>query len=176
MTTPPKAIALDDDVLVGELDALGIHFLTGGDDRAQPRLPPAALLAGLAASGDARVQSAIIPLLLVRPDYAQGAVTASQQLRGRTNALFCCAYTAAVYLQCEHAAALRAAGLPTEPLPNLFAAALGLPFPPTDDQALRNLALRQRQLLHDASNWLSAYEHAVERLLRRRVVEQRWSQ
>lgn len=175
-TTTPTAATVPDAALVGELTALGIHFLTDGDGRTRTCLPPAVLLANLAASNNARVQSAIIPLLLVCPDYAREAVAVAQQLEGRTKVLFCCLYTAAVYLQDEHGPALRATGLQTAALPNHFAAELDLPPTLTGSQALRKLALRQRQLLQDASNWLGAYEHACARLLRRRVVEQRWSQ
>jgi hypothetical protein len=165
-----------DDALVGELDALGIHFLTGGDGRTRAHLPPAVLLAGLAASDDARVQSAIIPLLLVRPDYAHAAAAAAQQLQGRARVLFCCLHTAAVYLQQEHAHALRAAGFPTAALAERFVAELDLPTRIAGDQGLHLLALRQKQLLQDSSDWLATYEHACARLLRRRAAEMRWSQ
>ena len=93
---------INDEALVGELNVLGVHFLNGGDGRLQPMLIPAALLAGLAASADARVQLALIPLLLVRPDYSQEALVVAHQLQGRSNIIFCYYYTAAVYLQRQH--------------------------------------------------------------------------
>lgn len=166
---------LYDEVLVGELNALGVHFLSGGDNRQQGKLPPTALLAGLATSSNTRVQLALIPLLLVQPTYAQDAHPAAQQLQGYSHTLFCCYYTAAVYLQQRETATLQAVQLRTDPLPNLFAAILGLSAQVDCNQALRMLAVRQQQLLQDATNWLGAYEHAFQRLLRRRRLEQQWS-
>ena len=167
--------SITDDTLVGELDALGIHFLTGGDARREARLSPTELLSGLAASLDTRVQLAVIPLLLTRPDFAEGAMASAQQLHGRTQSLFCCIYTAAVYLQRKYIDSLVASGLPTSPLPDLFAMALGLSTQPASETALRSLAMRQQQLLADASDWFGAYEYAVARLLRRRQKELQWS-
>jgi len=171
----PSLHLINDDALVGELNALGVHFLSGGDSRLQPTLTPAALLVGLASSPDARVQLALIPLLLVRPDYSQEALVVAHQLQGRSHSLFCCYYTAAVYLQRQYMAALQAVQLPTEPLPNLFAATLKLSPQANSLQALERLALRQQEVLQDVANWLGAYEHAIQRLLRRRQVEQQWS-
>lgn len=166
---------LPDEALVSELSALGIHFLNGSDGRQQPRLPRTALLTGLAASDDARVQLALIPLLLVQPTYAQEAPGAAEQLQGHAHTLFCCYYTAAVYLQRREIAELQAVQLPTDPLPNLFATALGIAMQDDCTLTLRALALRQQQLCQDATNWLGAYEHAFQRLLRRRRLEIQWS-
>lgn len=165
-----------DEALVGELNALGVHFVSGGDGRQQPTLTPAALLIGLAASTDTRVQLALIPLLLVRPAYAQAALLAATQLQGRPYILFCCYYTATVYLQQAYTGKLQAVQLPAYPLPNLFAAELQLPQHDDSEQALRVLAIRQQQLLQDTANWFGVYEHAVQRLIRRRQVEIQWSQ
>ena len=166
---------LPDDGLVSELSALGVHFISGGEERQQSWLPRATLLAGLAASSDARVQLALIPLLLVQPTYAQEALVVAEQLQGHMHILFCCYYTAAVYLQRREMAALQAVHLPTDPLPNLFATTLDLSVQDDCSQALYMLAVRQQQLFQDATNWLGAYEHALERLLRRRRLEQQWS-
>lgn len=166
---------LHDEALIGELNALGVHFLSGGDGHQQVKLSPTALLAGLAASNDTRVRLALIPLLLVQPTYAQEAHFAAQQLQGYSHTLFCCYYTTAVYLQRRETAAIQAVQLRTDPLPNFFAATLGLSAQVDCNQALRMLAIRQRELLQDATNWLGAYEHALQRLLRRRRLEQQWS-
>ncbi|MFZ4657153.1 MAG: hypothetical protein ACOYNY_09090 [Caldilineaceae bacterium] len=56
---------LVDEVVVGELHALGVHFLNGSAGQLKSRIQPVALLAGLATSNNARVQLALIPLLLV---------------------------------------------------------------------------------------------------------------
>lgn len=166
---------LPDEVLVSALSALGVHFLNGGDSRLQTWLPRTALLTGLAASSDARVQLALIPLLLVQPTYAQEAPVAAAQLQGHAHILFCCYYTAAVYLQRRETAVLQAVQLPTDPLPNLFTATLGLSAQDDCTLALRALAVRQQELFQDATNWLGAYEHAFQRLLRRRRLEMQWS-
>lgn len=165
---------LKDEALVGELNALGVHFLNGGDNRQRAKLSPTALLVGLAASDDTRVQLALIPLLLVQPTYAQETHLAAQQLQGNRHTLFCCYYTAAVYLQGRETSALQSVQLRTDPLPNLFAATLDLPAQADYNQALRTLAVRQQQLLQDTTNWLGAYEHAFQCLLRRRRLEQQW--
>lgn len=166
---------LSDEALVSELSALGIHFLNGGDGRQQPRLPQTTLLTGLAASSDARVQLALIPLLLVQPTYAQEAPVAAEQLQGHAHILFCCYYTAAVYLQRRETAALQTMQLPTHPLPDWFTSTLDISMQDDCTLALRALALRQQQLCQDATNWLGAYEHAFQRLLRRRRLEIQWS-
>lgn len=166
---------IDDEALVGELNALGVHFLSGGDGRQEPELTPAALLMGLAASADTRVQLALISLFFVRPDYAQDAQFVATQLQGRPYILFCCYYTATVYLQQAYAGKLQAVQLPASPLPNLFSAELQLPLQDDSEQTLRLLATRQQQLLQDSANWFGAYEHAIQRLIRRRQIELQWS-
>ncbi len=60
-----------DDHLVADLARLGVLFLrTRATREATPPLALATLLAGLAASADARVRLLLIPLLLAWPDYA----------------------------------------------------------------------------------------------------------
>jgi hypothetical protein len=172
---PTQSSTVHDDELVGELDALGVHFISGGDGRSRRQLSEAELLAGLAASPDTRVQLATIPLLLARPEVAQGAVAAVAQLLWQPRLLLCCYYTAAFYLQRKYASTLQAARLPSEPLPNLFAVMLQLPTYTTAEDGLRNLAQRQRQLCGNTVNWLGAYEHALQLLLRQREMAQRWS-
>ena len=172
---PTQSSTVQDDELVGELDALSVHFLSGGDGRSRRQLSEAELLAGLAASLDTSVQLAIIPLLLTRPEVAQGAMAAVAQLLWQPQLLLCCYYTAAFYLQRKYASTLRAAQLPSEPLPNLFAVMLKMPIYTTAEDGLRNLAQRQRQLCGDTVNWLGAYEHALQQLLRQRKMAQRWS-
>lgn len=65
-----------DDELVGALDALDVPFLSGGalNDTARALAAgPAVLLQGLAQSEDARVRSALIPLLLRHPEFSNYA-------------------------------------------------------------------------------------------------------
>jgi hypothetical protein len=56
------AVALTPQQLVDVLDALDVRFLRGGSG-ASARAEPVALLAGVAASAEARLRLALIPLL-----------------------------------------------------------------------------------------------------------------
>ncbi len=87
------------DELVGALDALGVPFLAGGIQT--PRtfaLSRAELLLGLARNPDARVRLAVIPLLLLRPEYAEAIPGVAKQLRGDARLAFECYCTAAHWL------------------------------------------------------------------------------
>ena len=170
-----QAHSLCDDVLVGELDALGVHFLSGGDGRTHTCLTSVELVAGLSASPDARVQSALIPLLLARPDYAEGVMAALGQLPPPAQLLLQCYYTAATYLQRKYTSALQAAQLPLQPLPPLFVETLNLPTFASAEASLVQLALRQTELSGDSANWLGAYEHALHHLLRQQEKQRQWS-
>ncbi|MCL4506203.1 MAG: hypothetical protein M1434_10065 [Chloroflexi bacterium] len=103
-----SAILCTPDELVGALDALGVHFLSGGDSSPRARsLAPAELLAQLAAQPDARLRLAIIPLLLCRPEFASAAPTALEQLTEQRRQTFKLYYTAAAECVNDYATTLR---------------------------------------------------------------------
>src|SRR5690349_21303750 len=134
---------LTDDQLVAELNALGVHFLTGGDGaRLTPSATPPELLVGLAQSLNARVRSALIPLLLIRPSLAGYGLKAIEQLRESDRNTLMLFYTAAMLLQAKHQPELKSLLGVYEPLPDLFSQRLNLTWLGNIEQQLHQLAER----------------------------------
>src|SRR5438045_7934381 len=88
------------DRLVVELERLGLRYLSR-DPLPEPIAPlaPAELIYNLASSPEARLQVALVPLFLWRPDYAAGALTAADRLSSRARVMLQCCYSAAAALQ-----------------------------------------------------------------------------
>lgn len=162
--------------LAQELDRLGVPFVRteSGAVPATP-IPPETLLAGLAASDEARLRLALIPLLLVHPEYAPHASEAAAQLSPAARLLFICYYTAAMLLQQLHAGRIRQLLGEPRPLPDLFATELGIPTVGPLHQRLTTLAARQAHLSGDAINWLGTYQHGAERLLVHLEKQRLWA-
>lgn len=151
--------------LAHELNRLGVPFVrTEAAAASVAPIPPATLLAGLAASDEARLRLALIPLLLVLPEYAVHAPEAAAQLSPASRLVFVCYYTAAMLLQQLHAGRIRQLLGETSPLPDLFAAELGVPIVGLPTQRLTMLAARHAALGGDNINWLGTYHHGAERL------------
>ena len=86
--------------LAHALDVLDVPFIVGGSDSTTLQLPqPAALMASLAASDEARLRLALIPLLLRHPEFALHAGAALRQMTPPVQTGFKCYYTAAMLLQ-----------------------------------------------------------------------------
>jgi hypothetical protein len=176
---------LTGDQLVVELERLGLRYLSRSASQ-EPSAPlaPDALIAGLAASPEARLRSALIPLFLWRPDYASAAWAVGAHGRApqpdghapppdgraplpdKARLMLQCCYSAAVALQRRYAVRLAQLGRPVTPLPDIFAVALDLP--PMADPAARlaAVAARHAQLSGEAINWLGTYEQAAATFLR----------
>ena len=90
-------------------------------------IAPADLIAGLAASNDARLQAALILLFLRQPSFNQYLPEALHQLSGEVAITLKLYYQAAVYLQDELQSELKASLADWQRLPDLFSAELGLP-------------------------------------------------
>lgn len=166
---------LTDDQLVAELNALGVHFLTGGDgERLTPSATPSELLVGLAQSLDARVRSAIIPLLLIHSAFACHVPQAAEQLNDASRNNLMLFYTAAFLLQAKYQPKLKRLLCQYEPLPDLFSHHLYLE--PLDDteQSIYQLAERHETLTHCAANWVGVYEHVTNRIIKRLESEAAW--
>ena len=161
--------------LVAALDSLGVHFLRGAADAALT-VKPTALLAALAASPEARLRLALIPLLLAHPEFSAYAVAALQQSSPTAAVTLRCYYTAAVWLQGKHRARITVALGHTQPLPDLFGAELELATYTEPDAALYALALRQRELTGLTLNWLGTYEHAAQSWVRFMEYDNQWQQ
>jgi hypothetical protein len=151
--------------LVAALEALGVYFLRGADASAPTKhIAPNRLLAGLAASDEARVRLALIPLLLHRPDFAAYA-NADAALDPEAQVVLMCYYTAALYLQRKYRLRLEKLMGCYDPLPDLFSKALGLRPCTNPDDGLQALAQRHAILSGKPINWLGTYEHAAQRWL-----------
>ena len=132
-------------------------------------------MAGLAASDEARLRLALIPLLLTHPEFAAHSRAALRQTSSAAAVTFRCYYTAALWLQLRYQERLTACVGPFRPLPDLFGKELGL-GPYTDpDGALQALAVQQQRLTGRALNWYGTYEHAVQTWLRQLEQQAQWN-
>ena len=165
--------ALTPSQLVAALDSLGVHFLRGASG-AVGAMQPTALLAALAASAEARIRLALIPLLLAHPEFSVHARTAVQQLPPDAAITFRCYYTAAHWLQIKYRARITVSLGVMQSVPDTFSAELNLPEFADPDAALQTLALRQQELTGLTLNWLGTYEHAAQSWLRFMEYDNRW--
>ena len=163
------------DELICALNALGVHFLVGGESVGASPLPPARLLAGLAEQTDARLRLAIVPLLLCRPEFAHAVSEAAARLTEPAWTTLKLFYTAAVLLQQEYAVQLRSLLGRWEPLPGLFSQELQVPSTGSPEARLRRLGERHRVSSGLAANWIGTYRYAAERLIKRKEWEARWT-
>jgi hypothetical protein len=171
-----ETVAPAGDELVAELWRLGIRYLSRGRPQGPGGpLPPEMLLSGLAASPEARLRAALVPLFLLQPEYASAASAASELLSAVARVTLQCSYTAAAALQPRYRRQLATLGRSVEILPDIFAAALGLP--PTDDASARLAAVAARHALLSGEdiNWLGTYEHAVAACLRFAAEAPAWT-
>src|SRR5690606_20692387 len=90
------------------------------------RMEPDRLLAALAASPEARLRLAIIPLMLARPEFSKHVVAALQQLSPESAITLQCYYTAAYWLQRKYWTKLTALLNQMSPLPDHFGVMLGV--------------------------------------------------
>ena len=166
---------LQDERLIAELDALGVHFLwrLAPVDQVDD-MDPARLLASLAASREARVRLAIIPLLLHRPDFAVYVSEALDCTPVDARLTLMCYYTAARYLQWRYRPELTLLDGANALLPDLFSDELGLEDVTDPDAGLADLAQRHATLSGEVINWLGTYQHAAERWLARLERERAW--
>lgn len=151
--------------LVDALNTLGVRFLRGGNGTSTT-LAPAALLAALTGSPEARLRLALIPLLLTHPEFAEDVHDALQNLPADAAVTLRCYYTAAYWLQLKYQTRLAAICGQKSQLPDLFSEDLHLPRQMTPDPALQALANRQQELTRRTLNWRGTYEHAVQNWLR----------
>lgn len=162
--------------LVTELTRLSVPFLTGGEPAGTTAsLSPEELVAGLITQTEARLRLALIPLLLVHPELAAVVSDVLPRLSPREQATLKLFYTAAVILQRDHAGQLQDLLDRYEPLPDYFAAELGIPITGDCLDRLEHLGERHRALSGRAINWVGTYRHAADRLLRRLALERQWS-
>lgn len=174
MDTHSEPAITSEELLVAELHRLGVrHLARLATAAANDPLPPAHVLAALAAHPQARLQGALILLFLRQPPYAQALPAALAQLDPCAAVSLKLYYQAAVYLQRELAARLRSRPECRQTLPDLFSAELGLPaahtIAPGDRTAQAALAaLGQQHARHSGwrYNWAGSYRQHVAFLLK----------
>jgi hypothetical protein len=164
------------DQLVTELNRLGVHFVTGGEPEGTvPALSPEELVVGLTTQAEARLRLALIPLLLVHPELAAVVSDILPQLSPPEQATLKLFYTAAVILQQDCAGQLQDLLDRYDPLPDCFAAELGIPIAGECPDRLEHLGKRHRAISGQAINWVGTYRHASDRLRRRLSLEHQWA-
>ena len=165
----------EEELLVAELELLGIRYLSRHtSDQAESVRPPDVLLADLVQQPSARVRAAVIAVLLAHPEYAEAVPAAIERLRPAERLTLQTFYTAALLLQQEYAERLRSF-VSSRPLPDRFAADLGLPDIASPRERLATLAERHRQETQTDVNWIGTYESVVRRLLRSWELEVQWN-
>lgn len=154
-----------DSVVSGErlaeaLQAVGLRFLYGSSEDPKP-LPPDSLLSALAASDEARLRLALIPLFLEHPELSAHAIEVAERLDEPARLTLQCYYTAASILveihQKEFTGEFEFSGLPDQ-----FSRQLKIPAEGEADWRLKRLADRHQTLKGDATNWLGTYLHAFD--------------
>jgi hypothetical protein len=162
------------DCLADELCALGVFFLQGGKQNPKARVSGLELLSGLAASDEARLRLAIIPLLLQCPDLATHVQQTVTQLSSSAQLALRCYYTAAVLLQQNYWTELQSLLGTTNRLPDQFSVELGLRRRGTTSEQLQALADRHAFLSGIYINWLGTYEHAAQRFITSMQRKKEW--
>lgn len=145
---------ISEDQLVSELWARDVRFILGSKPDHPPMLAPAALIAALAESREARLQLSLIPLFLRRPEFSAHIREVVAKLKPANQLILKCFYSAAVWLEKKH--------LSRRELPDLFSKELGISPAPDPEKNLRRLALQQKKLVNPRINWLATYQHAAD--------------
>ncbi len=158
---------VSDDQLADALQHLGVIFLFGhsGEEGALHD-QPVLLLASLAASQDARLRLALIPLFVAHPEFSPYVQKAVNGLGENARITLKCYYSAAVYMQKVYHSRLQSLIGLKDPLPDHFSREFGLPDTGDAREQLHRLAQRHEALSGDRLNWLGTYEHAVQVWLR----------
>ncbi|MBI4770214.1 MAG: hypothetical protein HY784_07350 [Chloroflexi bacterium] len=167
-------IVADRERLVAALRERGVDWLAPGDAAGEP-LPDEALMAGLAASKDARLRQSLIALFLLNPRLAPLAREIRPGLAPAAETELLVHYTAAVYLQRMWRVRLGHYLLQPEDLPDYFSAELGLPIPANGYGKPGLYALADWHAGHSRkrANHLSEYQGAADSLFERLKLKAR---
>lgn len=149
-------LMIDNDRLVATLNELGVCYIAG-DSEAKPYsdLTPDQIIAAMMTCGAVRVEYAVIPLVIRRPEFAAAIPEAIANLPSEFAERLRRHYTAAVYLQRMYLPALELY-LGRKPfLADLFSAAMNLPSP---DEYYGEIGLREMiSRLPPPINWWHSY-------------------
>jgi hypothetical protein len=154
------------DQIACELHRLGIRHLSWAGDTVPGSFTTTSLLVGLAASPDARLRNALVPLFILRTEYGDAVPGAAEELSERSRVHLACAYSAAVVLQESYGPHMAGAPNDDRKLEDHFADELGLPATAVADVRLAAIADRHARLSGEDLNWSGTYRHAVESCLR----------
>ena len=161
--------------LSGALKSLGVAFIL---DEMAPEdslsRQPTQMLAALAASDEARLRLALIPLLLQHPEFSAYASAADRRLSHQKRVTLRCYYTAARYLQQKYRSRLDALPGHTLWLPDLFSTELQLKNASDPEIGLNELGRRHQQLSGLHINWRGTYEHAALRYFTHLERKKEW--
>jgi hypothetical protein len=164
--------------LVAELEKLGVRYINRfAQNKPVSFFPPDQLLADLVRQPTSRVRSAVVSLLLIRPDYALFIPLALRKVRGKNRLLLKIYYTAAVILRNKFQQQLQQfLGQELTVLPDLYSSELipGIEGPP--DLKLTMLGREHQIRLGEVANWRGTYENAARHLLHQLELESRWNQ
>ncbi|MEZ4644856.1 MAG: hypothetical protein R3E31_19350 [Chloroflexota bacterium] len=173
---PQAELVASEKELLAELAARNLYMVIGGQSNPSAgRLPTDVLLAGLVQHEEARLHLALIALLLYQPETVTAIPTALRHLTLTQQTSLKLFYTAAVLLQQMHESPLRQYLSHWQPLPDLFAASLGLDETAVPQVQLHQLSNRHRELSGVRANWFGSYQYAAERLLTRLAKETAWA-
>jgi hypothetical protein len=167
MSVDPAAIT-EEEILVAELDLLGIGYLSRQSSyQASHVRAPEALLADLVRQPHARVRNAVIAVLLSRPAYAKALPAALRRLSPRERFTLQALYIAAVLLQQAYADDLRPlVGARWRWLPDTLSQDLGVSSEGAPRERLRMLDRELRRRTRTMVNWMGTYEQVVQKLIR----------
>lgn len=168
-------LTMNTDLLISELDRLGLHYLVGESvvTNTEP-LKPESLLAGLSAHPDARVRHALIALLLFKPVFSDFALKATGLLTGKEKTRFMFYYTAGMLLQQIYISSLKHFVSDWKSIPDLFSSELGLPGSGTPSWRMQKLSELQNKKSRLSVDWPGTYNNIAERLIARCEKEHMW--
>ena len=162
--------------LIGELNRIGVKFVVGEvSPKILNSISPRKLMAGLTTHNDARIRLALIPVLLLHPEYAIDVLDALELLDDSKKVNFKLYYTAAHLLQLAYCNQLKDLIGTCQVIPDYFSEDLNIPKEGTSQDRLRHLAERHREITNMSVNWLGTYHHAAKRLLTRMQKEREWA-
>ncbi|MCJ7657865.1 MAG: hypothetical protein MUO67_01810 [Anaerolineales bacterium] len=163
-------------ILIDNLNRLGVHFLVGdGHSGLVDILEPAALISGLVSQSDSRIRLALIAVLLQRPDFANDAHKALDLLDEPQKLNFKLYYTAAHYLQVAYANQLLDLLGPYHMLPDYYSEELNIEKNKSVKNQLMQLAERHKEITSLPLNWYGTYNFAAQRVITRLNKERAWA-
>ena len=167
---------IEANILIDNLNRLGVHFLVGdGHSGLADILEPAALLSGLASQSDSRIRLALIAVLLQHPDFANDTHKTLDLLDEPQKLTFKLYYTAAHFLQLAYANQLWDLLGTFNMLPDYYSEELNIEKDKAVTNQLMQLAERHKEITGLPLNWYGTYNFAAQRVITRLNKERSWA-